>query len=82
MFPKNILAGVTMQFYEVLKMLRARKGCSQNTVAKAVGISTTQYQNYEYSKKEPTLSNAIALADYFDVSLDYLVGRSDDPTRH
>ena len=35
------------------------------------------YQFYEYGKNEPTASVLIALADFFDVSLDYLVGRSD-----
>lgn len=35
------------------------------------------YQFYEYGKSEPKINVLIALADYFDVSLDYLVGRSD-----
>ena len=71
-----------MTFMEVLKMLRLSSGSPQSSIAQSVGISTTQYQNYEYGKKEPTMKNLIALADYFDVSLDYLVCRSDDPTRH
>ena len=40
------------------------------------------YQRYEYGEREPSFQKLIALADYFDVSLDYLVGRSDDPSRH
>ena len=62
---------------EALKRTRTEKGISQKQSATAAKISVTQYQNYEYGKSEPTASVLIALADYFDVSLDYLVGRSD-----
>lgn len=71
-----------MELSHAFKRLRKLKGIPQSQIASAVGISTTQYQNYEYGKSEPTASVLIALADFFDVSLDYLVGRSDDPTRH
>jgi len=40
-------------------------------------MSMLGYQRYEYGTREPAHKNLIALADYFDVSLDYLVGRSD-----
>lgn len=39
------------------------------------------YQYYEYGRSEPTASVLISLADFLDVSLDYLVGRSDEPGR-
>jgi len=71
-----------MSLPEALKRLRKEKSVPQSQAASAAGISTTQYQNYEYGKSEPTASVLIALANYFDVSLDYLVGRSDDPKRH
>lgn len=48
----------------------------------ALGITDRGYRKYEAGDSEPTLSVIIALADYFDVSLDYLCGRSDDPARH
>lgn len=64
-----------MNFPVRLKEFRLKKGVSQSTVAGSIGISTTQYQNYEYGKKEPTLKNLLALADYFGTSLDDLVGR-------
>lgn len=66
-----------MTLPEALKRIRKSNGIPQSQIASAAGISTTQYQNYEYGKSEPTASVLIALADYFDVSLDYLVGRSD-----
>jgi transcriptional regulator with XRE-family HTH domain len=37
---------------------------------------------YETNERDPGLRALIKLADYFNVSLDYLVGRSDDPARH
>ena len=71
-----------MTLPEALRRIRKIRGIPQNQIASAARISTTQYQNYEYGKSEPTAGVLIALADYFDVSLDYLVGRSDDPARH
>mgnify|MGYP000967870058 FL=1 len=66
-------------FSEKLKTLKAQKKVRQKDVAAAIGVSLRAYQYYETDTKEPTMSNLIALADYFDVSLDYLVGRTDNP---
>ncbi len=71
-----------MSFAERLKELRTSKGLTQKQVYEAVGMSAIGYQRYEYGDREPAYQKLIALADYFDVSLDYLVGRSDDPARH
>lgn len=68
-----------MNLSETLKALRVSSGAPQSQIAKAAGVSTTQYQNYEYGKSEPTATVLVALADFFDVSLDYMVGRSDYP---
>lgn len=68
--------------HERLKELRASKKLSQKQLATILQISERNYQRYEYGITEPTVSPLIALADYFDVSLDYLVGRSDNPTSH
>lgn len=70
-----------MTLPEALKRIRAERGIPQSKIASAAGVSTTQYQNYEYGKSDPTAKVLLALADFFDVSLDYLCGRSDDPTR-
>lgn len=71
-----------MTFSERLISLRKNSNLTQKQVYEAVGMSALGYQRYEYGKREPAYKNLIALADYFNVSLDYLVGRSDDPTRH
>lgn len=68
-------------FSENLVAIRKAKNIRQTDAASAAGISVRGYQYYEKDEKEPTLSVLVALADFFDVSLDYLVGRSDDPTR-
>ncbi|EIP8069385.1 helix-turn-helix transcriptional regulator [Enterococcus faecalis] len=64
-------------FCKKLKELRSKANISQTTLAKEIGVTTRQIQRYESGENEPKLSQAILLADYFDVSLDYLVGRSD-----
>lgn len=55
---------------------------TQRQVADGIGIAEQAYQRYEYGRTVPSALVLISLADFFNVSLDYLVGRSDDPTRH
>ena len=61
-----------LPFSARLKELQAKKGASWEEIADFL----------ENAENTSTASVLIALADYFDVSLDYLVGRSDDPARH
>ena len=75
MFPKK-------EFSERLSYIRKSREVSAKTVADALGISKAAVSQFETGKNAPSAAVLIALADYFDVSLDYLVGRSDDPTRH
>lgn len=70
-----------MTFSERICQLKLERKLLQKDIAAAIGLSLRAYQYYEKGQKEPTLSVLIRLADFFDVSLDYLVGRSDDPTR-
>ena len=65
-----------------IKECRLNKKLTQAQVASACKIILRSYQRYESGDREPEIDKLIALADYFDVSLDYLVGRSDDPRRH
>lgn len=62
---------------ERLRALRAEKHETQKQVAEAVGLNERHYQFFEYGKHLPSLENAWKLADHFGVSIDYLVGRSD-----
>ena len=62
---------------ERLKKLRQEKNMTMKQMAELLGMVLRNYQRYETGEADPPLSKAVALADYFDVSLDYLVGRSD-----
>ena len=68
-----------MTFSERLKELRLAKGLTQMQVSQSTGMSLLSYQRYEYGSREPAYNKLLALADYFDVSLDYLVGRTNKP---
>lgn len=68
-------------FTERLQSLQESKALKKD-VCSAIGISIMAYYRYEKGEREPSMSTLIALADFFDVSLDYLVGRSDDPNLH
>lgn len=72
---------IMFNFANHLQSLRKAHNVTQKEVAIAIGISERGYQQYEYGERKPNYDYLIALADYFDVSLDYLVGRSDDPRR-
>jgi transcriptional regulator with XRE-family HTH domain len=64
-------------FADRLKTLRLSKAATQEQVSVAVGIGLRRYAAYESGENLPRLETVIALADYFNVSLDYLVGRTD-----
>lgn len=71
-----------MEFSDRLKALRKSQKITQVVLAAQLCLTERQYQRLEANDSKPMYENLLALADYFDVSLDYLVGRSDDPARH
>lgn len=70
------------QLPERLKLLRTNKKIYQKDLAELLQVSIRQYQRYENGEQEPSIDSLIALSLFFDTSIDYLVGRSDCPTRH
>ena len=62
-----------------LKALRESRRIYQREMAEQLGLSFRGYQGYETNQTEPKLATLIAIADYYHVSIDYLVGRTDDP---
>jgi transcriptional regulator with XRE-family HTH domain len=64
-----------------LHELRIAKGLTQKQIAAELKISYRIWRAYEEEQRTPTFDGLIALADYFDVSVDYIVGRSDEPKR-
>ena len=65
-----------------LKDLRKKQKITQKQLSTDIGLSERNYQSLEYGNIKPSYDTLLKLADYFNISLDYLVGRSDDPTRH
>lgn len=62
---------------ERLYKLRKERGLIQEDAAKELNIGLRTYCRYEKNEREPTASVLVQMADFYDVSLDYLVGRSD-----
>lgn len=71
-----------MTIGESLKRFRKEFGFTQQQVADTVGVLKPAYQRYELGKTVPLTTFLVKLADVYDVSLDYLVGRSDNPQRY
>lgn len=67
-----------MVFSEKIKELREEADLSQKELADRLKISQSAITKLENNLREPTGSTLIAYADYFDVSLDYLVGRDNN----
>lgn len=65
-----------MQYYQRLRDMREDTDNKQTTIAKLLQITQQQYSLYETGKREIPLHLAIILADYYNVSLDYLAGRT------
>jgi len=63
-----------------LKELRQAKGISQQWLATALNTSQNTISRYETGEREPGIAELIKIADYFHVSIDYLVGRTENPT--
>lgn len=61
-----------------MKELRLAKQIKQSEVAKKLNVTHAAIGNYENGKREPKIDDLILLADFFDVSIDYLVGRGDN----
>lgn len=59
-----------------LKKLREEKGLKQADIAEMLGVSRTTYTQYETEKSEPDLKTVAKLADFFEVSVDFLLGKT------
>ena len=68
------------KFAQRIKELRNEKKQTQKDMAELLGIKLRAYQYYESGTHYPEVPNLIKLADYFGVTTDYLLGRSDSRT--
>lgn len=65
-------------FAERLLELRSERGISQAKLAKDLGVSFSVICYWETDRSEPTAVNIVKVADYFNVSADYLLGRTEE----
>lgn len=63
-----------------LKELRKKKGISQLKLSMDLGLNQNSISRYESGAREADYQTLIMLADYFNVSIDYLLERTDNPT--
>lgn len=60
-----------------LRQLRCKRGISQQQLAETIGFSQQAINKYENHKIEPDIETLIKLADFFDTSVDYLIGHTE-----
>ncbi|MCJ7856149.1 helix-turn-helix domain-containing protein [Lachnospiraceae bacterium NSJ-143] len=75
-----------MEFRERLKLLRENyyvngKKLTQTQLANILGYGYTAISNYESGRNEPSINDLKKIADFFNVSLDYLLCTTNDPTK-
>ena len=66
-------------FAERLRTLRKKNNISQIKLSKYFNYGSTAIANYESGRNEPSYDVLIKIADYFNVSIDYLLGREEEP---
>ena len=67
-----------MKLSERLFTLRKWKKLTQEDAAKEIGVGYRSYRRYESGEREPDASTLILMADFYGVTIDYLVGRTDE----
>jgi transcriptional regulator with XRE-family HTH domain len=68
--------------YKHIRDQREDHDLSQTAVAKLLGMSQTGYSKYETGENDIPTAILIKLADFYNVSIDYLLDRTDDPKRY
>ena len=70
-----------MYLYKRIRDLREDNDLTQKQIADVLGTAREQYNKYELGKQEIPFHHAITLAKYYNVSLDYLAGLTDIPSK-
>ena len=69
------------KYYPRLRELRVSAGINQTELADILDMQQNQYSRYERGERELPMHLFVKLAEHYKVSLDYIVGLSDQPTR-
>lgn len=67
-----------MKYNEILRKERKKRNIKVKDLAEVLNIKEDTYYKYEQGKNEPDLDTMIKLADYYNVSMDYISGRYED----
>lgn len=70
-----------MDYADRIFFLRKSHGLTRKELANSTGISEEGVKSYERRTRKPGCEGLMSLANYFNVSIDYLVGRSNNPAR-
>ena len=68
---------IEIKFSENLKQLMIDNHVNQSTLSQKIGVAQSAISTWLSSKKEPSITSLWLLADFFDVDIDYIVGRKD-----
>lgn len=68
-------------FIERLNLLMKENKTTKQALGNAIGVSRPAVSQFANGRNLPSIEKLAAIADYFNVSIDYLVGRADDPRR-
>lgn len=68
--------------YKRIRDLREDKDLNQTEIAKMLGMSQTGYSKYETGENDIPTSVLIKLSEFYSVSIDYLLGQTDNKTRY
>ena len=68
------------KFPERLKELRKARKINQQTLSKYLNYGYTAVANYESGRNQPSIDTLIQIAEFFNVTVDYLIGNSDTPS--
>lgn len=68
-------------FNRRINNLRGKSGLTQKELSARLGMARTTYSGYENGAREPDHQTLQKFADYYDVTIDYLLGRTDDPNK-
>jgi transcriptional regulator with XRE-family HTH domain len=72
--------GMAMKFKDRLRELRTSRGLTQDDFAKATGLTRSAISMYESGKREPNFEVLEMIADFFNVDMNYLLGKNENST--
>lgn len=77
-----VMEVIDMQFNDRLRALRQDKDLTQNALSKLLSIDRKTLSNYETGYRTPSIYLVVKMANYFEVSVDYILGITDIPTQY